>query len=89
MSKKKPKPIPRDSIKVNNSVIHGKGVFALSDIKRGECIIEYQGERISWKKALARHPHDLNQPNHTFYFALSDGRVIDGRRIQRCIVQRR
>lgn len=26
---------------------------------------------------MRRHPHDPEQPNHTFYFSLEDGRVID------------
>jgi SET domain-containing protein len=48
------------------------------EIPKDTCIIEYKGEQISWKKALDRHPHDLTQPNHTFYFSLSSGKVIDG-----------
>jgi hypothetical protein len=32
----------------------------------------------TWPKALRRHPHDPAQPNHTFYFHIDDGRVIDG-----------
>lgn len=45
----------------------------------GERVVEYKGERISWKEALRRHPHDPNEPNHTFYFALEEGGVIDGK----------
>jgi len=40
-------------------------------------IIEYVGERITWKEALRRHPHDPAQPNHTFYFHIDDKHVID------------
>ncbi|WP_082102459.1 SET domain-containing protein [Robbsia andropogonis] len=65
-------------IAVKRSGIHGKGVFALAALSKGERIFEYEGERISWKEALRRHPHDPSQPHHTFYFALDDGRVIDG-----------
>ncbi len=58
--------------------MHGKGVFALQAIRKGEALIEYTGERISWKEALRRHPHDPADPNHTFYFSLDDGsHVID------------
>ena len=64
-------------IQVRKSGVHGKGVFALSDIAEGETIIEYVGELISWKEAQRRHPHDPSDPNHTFYFSLDDGRVID------------
>jgi SET domain-containing protein len=79
MSKQTPKVLKKSVIIVQDSPIHGRGVFAKEDIKKGECIIEYKGERISWKKALDRHPHDLDQPNHTFYFSLSNGKVIDGK----------
>lgn len=66
-------------IAVRRSGVHGKGVFATSSIASGERLIEYKGECISWKEALRRHPHDPEQPNHTFYFALDDGTVIDGK----------
>jgi uncharacterized protein len=66
-------------IAVRRSGVHGKGVFAEGPIKAGERLLEYKGERISWKEALRRHPHDPKEPNHTFYFALEDGRVIDGK----------
>jgi SET domain-containing protein len=65
-------------IQVRRSGVHGKGVFALRPIARGERIIEYKGEIITWPEALRRHPHDPNDPNHTFYFSLDDGsHVID------------
>ena len=55
-------------IKVKNSPVHGRGVFAACFIQRQEKIIEYKGEKISWKDAVRRHPHDPDFPNHTFYF---------------------
>jgi hypothetical protein len=64
---------------VRESGVHGKGVFAAVPLKAGERLLEYKGERISWKEALRRHPHNPADPNHTFYFALEDGRVIDGK----------
>jgi uncharacterized protein len=66
-------------IAVRQSGVHGKGVFALDAIAEGERLIEYKGERISWKEALRRHPHNPDEPNHTFYFALDNGGVIDGK----------
>lgn len=65
-------------IQVRQSNVHGKGVFALTDIAEGEQIIEYKGELISWEEALRRHPHDPANPTHTFYFHVDDERVIDG-----------
>ncbi|CAG4925442.1 SET domain-containing protein [Paraburkholderia gardini] len=66
-------------IAVRRSGVHGKGVFAVEAIAAGERLIEYKGERITWKEALRRHPHNPDEPNHTFYFALDSGRVIDGK----------
>jgi SET domain-containing protein len=66
-------------IQVRRSRVHGKGVFALRPIQAGETVIEYRGELISWKEALRRHPHDPQDPNHTFYFHVDDGRVIDAK----------
>lgn len=66
-------------IQIRRSGVHGKGVFALRTIEAGETIIEYTGELISWKEALRRHPHDPGDPNHTFYFHIDDGRVIDAK----------
>ena len=64
-------------IQVRRSGVHGKGVFALQDIAEGETLIEYVGEVISWDEAQERHPHDPNDPNHTFYFHVNEDRVID------------
>lgn len=64
-------------LQVRRSGVHGKGVFALQPIEPGERLIEYTGEVIDWDEALRRHPHDVTQPDHTFYFALEDGRCID------------
>ncbi len=67
-------------IQVRKSGVHGKGVFALKPIAAGATIIEYTGEIISWPEALRRHPHDPQDPNHTFYFSLDDGsHVIDAK----------
>ena len=65
-------------LQVRKSGVHGKGVFALVAIPAGELVIEYTGELIAWTEAVRRHPHDLSQPDHTFYFHLSDELVIDG-----------
>lgn len=64
-------------IQTRRSGVHGKGVFAVQDIPAGERIIEYVGEVITWDEAQRRHPHDPEQPNHTFYFHVDDDRVID------------
>ncbi len=63
---------------VRQSKIHGTGVFAARAIPAGTRVIEYAGTRISAKEADRRHPTNPDDPFHTFFFALSSGRVIDG-----------
>ncbi|WP_293225343.1 SET domain-containing protein-lysine N-methyltransferase [Ottowia sp.] len=82
MAHKSPASSPAQSstgrrIQVRRSGVHGKGVFALVDIPRGTRIIEYVGEIIGWDEAQRRHPHDPQDPNHTFYFHIDEDRVID------------
>jgi SET domain-containing protein len=64
-------------IQVRRSGVHGKGVYALQALHKGEVVIEYIGERITWKQALKRHPSNPDDPNHTFFFHLDDQNVID------------
>jgi hypothetical protein len=66
-------------IQTKRSGVHGLGVFAVQDIAAGQALIEYTGQIITWKQALKRHPHDPKDPNHTFYFHIDDGRVIDAK----------
>lgn len=66
-------------IQVRKSGVHGKGVFSVAPLKKGEVLIEYKGEVISWKEALRRHPHDPSDPDHTFYFHIDDDHVIDAK----------
>lgn len=63
---------------VRGSQIHGRGVFATRAIAAGTRITEYKGERITEAQALQRHGRDLDNPHHTFFFSLEDGRLIDG-----------
>ena len=66
-------------IQVRRSGVHGKGVFALKPIAKGERIIEYKGQVVSWPEAQERFPHDPNDPNHTFFFHIDDDHVIDAK----------
>ena len=68
----------------DDDVFHADKVFVNTiitqqspDIAQGETLIEYVGEVITWKEAQRRHPHDPNDPNHTFYFHVDEKRVID------------
>jgi SET domain-containing protein len=74
----RPAAAPRRRIQVRRSGIHGKGVFALQSIAEGDRILEYTGKVITWKQAQRAHPHDPDDPNHTFFFHIDDKHVIDG-----------
>ncbi len=63
---------------VRQSTLHGNGVFAARDIPAGTRILEYGGRRITPEQADAMHPVNPDDPFHTFFFALSSGKVIDG-----------
>ena len=71
-------PVRGRRLQVRKSGVHGKGVFVVQPIRKGEAFIEYIGEVIGWPEALRRHPHDPAQPDHTFYFHLDGDKVIDG-----------
>ncbi len=64
-------------VAVRRSPIHGRGVFAVTDIPKGARIIEYTGDRISHAAAdrLYGELHDGN--SHTMLFAATDKIVID------------
>lgn len=64
--------------KVRLSKVHGNGVFATRKIVAGTRIIEYGGKRISEKQADQRFGLDPDNPYHTFFFSLENGRLIDG-----------
>ncbi len=66
-------------IQVRRSGVHGKGMFALQPLAKGELLIEYTGEVIAWPEALRRHPHDPSDPHHTFYFSIDEDHVIDAK----------
>lgn len=64
--------------RIQRSAVHGNGVFAQRDIAVSERIIEYRGREITWDQALARAAASGAPPNHTFFFSLANGNVIDG-----------
>jgi uncharacterized protein len=63
---------------VRNSRVHGRGVFAARKIPLGTRIIEYAGERITWKEAVRRENKKAADDFHTFFFSLDNGKIIDG-----------
>jgi uncharacterized protein len=65
-------------ISVRRSPIHGRGVFALRKIRKGERIIEYRGERVTHREADRRYPED--DAPHTMLFIVDNKTVIDATR---------
>lgn len=65
-------------VAVRESKIHGRGVFATRKIPAGTLVIEYDGERMTAKQADRRYNPSPDNPTHTFYFSLENGKVIDG-----------
>ena len=66
-----------DLIVVGNSKIHGKGVFAAKDIRKGKEIIEYTGEKISKTEGDRRSEEQLRQ-GRLYVFQLNKRYDIDG-----------
>jgi len=77
-SRKTAQVLPAECYKVRLSMVHGDGVFATRKIIAGARIIEYGGKRISEKQADQRFGLDPDNPYHTFFFSLDNGRLIDG-----------
>ncbi len=74
----KPDYATSDLIAVRNSLIHGRGVYAIKPIKKGTRIIEYVGERISHAEADRRFWEKGEDDGHTFLFVVNQKTVIDG-----------
>ncbi|MHA4870678.1 SET domain-containing protein [Duganella sp. PWIR1] len=66
------------AFRVERSSVHGNGVFAQRDIAPGERIVEYAGREISWDEAQIRAEIQGGPHNHTFFFSLANGNVVDG-----------
>lgn len=60
-------------MEVRTSTIEGQGGFAVAHIKRGDCLIEYTGERISKQESA----HRCSLGNH-FIFDINEEFDLDG-----------
>jgi uncharacterized protein len=67
-----------DLVEVRNSPIHGRGVYAVKNIKQGTRIYEYVGERITHSEADRRFARKPEDDGHTFLFVVNHKTVIDG-----------
>ncbi len=70
-------PSATPAFKVRRSVIAGRGAFATRDIRKGERLIEYVGQRITHAVADAKYHDESMRSHHTFLFSVSRQTVID------------
>lgn len=63
-------------IRVQESQIHGSGVFATQPIPRATRIIEYTGEIITNRQA-DRRAAEKNDDRHTLFFSLNKRMIVD------------
>lgn len=62
---------------VRRSRIQGRGGYATCDIRKGEWIVEYTGEKITWGESDRRYDDNSMSRHHTFLFTLNQRYVID------------
>jgi SET domain-containing protein len=68
---------PNPYFELRRSEIQGTGAFAIRTIRKGTRIIEYLGQRISWRTADKRYDDEKMSRHHTFLFTVDDRTVID------------
>ena len=69
---------PNPYLELRTSGIQGTGAFASRSIRKGTRIIEYVGQRISWRTADKRYNDEKMGRHHTFLFTVDEKVVIDG-----------
>ena len=68
---------PNPYFELRTSEIQGTGAFATRTIRKGTRIIEYLGQRISWRTADKRYDDEKMNRHHTFLFTVDDKTCID------------
>ncbi len=63
-------------IVARKSPIHGNGVFAAVQLRKGDSVVEYKGKRRTHAEVDADTTGDV-ESGHTFLFTLNDEYVID------------
>jgi uncharacterized protein len=76
-SARQPAAVATPVVEARDSGIHGRGVYAVTPIRKGTRIIEYLGERISHAEADRRYQEKGDDDGHTFLFIASNRTVID------------
>jgi SET domain-containing protein len=68
---------PNPYFELRTSEIQGTGAFATRTIRKGTRIIEYLGQRISWRTADKRYDDEKMSRHHTFLFTVDDKTCFD------------
>jgi SET domain-containing protein len=68
---------PNPYFELRTSKIQGTGAFATRTIRKGTRIIEYLGQRVSWRTADKRYDDEKMNRHHTFLFTVDDKTCID------------
>lgn len=45
----------------------GKGLFTTSRIRKGDLIVEYKGENMTWAQCMKRYGKDISQAKYLYY----------------------
>lgn len=53
----------------------GKGLYTLKNIKRGEIVCEYEGEKLTWKECLRRN--NEMEGKGAYFFHITDKNCVD------------
>ena len=69
---------PNPYLEVRESAIQGRGAFAIRNVRKGTRLIEYLGQRISWRTADKRYDDEKMGRHHTFLFTVDERVCIDG-----------
>ena len=65
---------------IRKSSIQGRGAFATRQIRKGQRLIEYTGDRITPEEGDRRYVEDGMRRHHTFLFTVDENTCIDGKR---------
>jgi SET domain-containing protein len=68
---------PEPLFEVGPSTIHGLGVFALTGIRAGQRVIDYQGEYLTAEAVAARYDEAAADDPHTFLFRVGHDLYVD------------
>lgn len=53
----------------------GDGLFTTSRIRKGDIIVEYKGEKMSWAKCMKRYNNDITAARYLFH--ITDANCVD------------